>query len=456
MRQAFFFLLFLVSVCLQGQNALEGTIRHYAGGRVYIQRIYGEKTMGIDSVVTSTDGHFRFDMPSSLVPGMYRVKWGKEEWVDLIWNQEDVRFVTSKNFPDDSLQVLSSIENKINLEYSTLDRINQKKLQYLIPLIDYYPVKDRFYESVLVEMEMVQKQQQLLLDSLTALYPKAFAVRMARVYQSPFVPALLEKEERVNFLKNHYFDQVDFTDTALLNSTVFVNKAISYLSLYSNNRLSQKQLEAEFIKAVTIMLSAASVNPEVFKFWLDYLVSGFDKFHFDEVITYMADNFEDPFSCEDQPRKTALQKKLETFKKLSPGNVAPPLEIRDAGGTMVRLSDIPSEFTLLVFWSTQCPHCTAMMDRLKELYDKQKTRRFEVVAVSIDTNRADWTGFIGEHRLNWINVSELKGFSGKSCDDYNIYATPTLFLLDRDKRIVAKPVSFYELEQALRDNRLME
>ncbi len=456
MRQTLFFLLFLISVYIQGQNILEGTIRQHGGGQVYIQRIYGEKTTGIDSLTTGTDGHFRFEMPAHLLPGMYRVKWGKEAWVDLIWNQEDVRFITSKNFPDDSLQIISSIENKINLEYSRLDRINQQKLQYLIPVIDYYPEKDRFYESVIFEMEAVQRQQQILLDSLTAAYPRAFAVRMARVYQSPFVPASLNKEERIIFLKNHYFDKVDFSDTALLHSTVFVNKAISYLSLYSNNRLSQKQLETEFIKAVTIMLSAASVNPEIFKFWLDYLVGGFDKFHFDEVLTYIADNFEDPFSCEDQPRKTALQKKLETFKKLAAGNLAPPLEIPDAKGSMDRLSDIHSEFTLLVFWSTQCPHCTAMMDRLKEIYDKQKTRRFEVMAVSIDTSHSDWTGFIKAHRLNWVNVSELKGFSGKSCDDYNIYATPTLFLLDREKKIISKPVSLYEMEQVLRENRLME
>ena len=232
-------------------------------------------------------------------------------------------------------------------------------------------------------------------------------------------------------------------------------KAISYLSIYSNNRLPQKQLEAEFIKAVTIMLGAASVNPEVFKFWLDYLVGGFDKYHFDEVITYIADNFQDPYACEDQPRKTALQKKLETFKKISIGKTAPEISAPDKNGQPVKLTAINAEYTLVVFWSSECPHCTAMMPKLKEYYDNQKPKRFEVLTVSIDTSRAAWTGFLKEQKLTWLNVSDLKGFNGKPADDYNIYATPTMFLLDRQKKIVAKPNTARELDQALRDFKLI-
>ncbi|MCK9423389.1 MAG: redoxin domain-containing protein [Bacteroidales bacterium] len=456
MKQTFLIVLLLVTGLARGQNLLDGTIRQHTRDMVFLFSLYGEKTTRIDSTLTDSAGHFRFVMSKRCQPGMYRIQWGKEERIDLIWNHGDVRFFTVKNYPGDSLKILSSIENKINQEYSTLDRINQAKLQLLIPVVDYYPVRDRFYSNVTQEMEGIQRKQQVYLDSLVSLYPNAYAVRLARVYQTPFIPATLDKDERITYLKQHYFDKVDFSDTTLLHSTVFANKAISYLSLYSNNRMQQKELEAEFIKAVTIMLSAASVNPEIFKYLLDYLVSGFDKYHFDEVITYIADNFQDPFACEDQTRKTALQKKLDTFKKLSAGNVAPPLEVPDTRGKTVKLSDINSEYTLLVFWSTQCPHCTAMIPRLKEIYDKQKPKRFEVIALSIDTSRAAWTGFLKEHKLNWINASELKGFASKSCDDYNIYATPTLFLLDREKKIISKPVSLREMEQTLRENKLMD
>ena len=455
MKRFLIVLLLLVSLAVQSQNTLDGTILRYGGNKIFLLSIYGEKASVIDSTVSDAAGHFRFTLAGRL-PGTYRVLWTKEGSVDLIWNREDVKFVTTAKNPDDSLKIIASLENQINQAYSKLDRTNQSKLQLLMPVVDYYPVKDPFYFTVTKEMDRLQRAQLNYLDSLVRLYPDAYAVRVAKVYQNPFIPASLGKDERMNFLKQHYFDKVDFSDTALLRSMVFANKAISYLAMYSNNRLPQKQLEAEFIKAVTVMLGAASVSPEVYKFWLDYLVGGFDKYHFDEVITYIADNFQDPFSCEDQQRKTALQKKLETFKKISIGKTAPEIAAPDSKGKIISLSAVSSEYTLVVFWSSECPHCGAMMPRLKELYDKQKPKRFEVFSVSIDTSRTEWTGFLKEQKLSWINVSDLKGFNGKPADDFNIYATPTMFLLDRQKKILSKPISLRELEQALRENKLIQ
>ncbi|MFH1936922.1 MAG: redoxin domain-containing protein, partial [Bacteroidota bacterium] len=246
-----------------------------------------------------------------------------------------------------------------------------------------------------------------------------------------------------------------FNDTALLRSNAWPNKAISYLALYSSNRLTQKQLETEFIKAVTVMLSAAGENPDLFKFLLDYLVSGFDKYHFEDVITYIAENFQDPYACEDKEKKSALQKKLDTFKKIAIGQPAPDFELPDTGSNVIKLSEIPTEYTLLIFWSSECGHCTEMLPKAKALYEAQNPKRYEILAVSIDTSRAGWMEVVNGEKLNWINASELKGFDGKSADLYNIYATPTMFLLDRNKKIVAKPVSYRELEVALREQGLL-
>jgi hypothetical protein len=96
-----------------------------------------------------------------------------------------------------------------------------------------------------------------------------------------------------------------------------------------------------------------------------------------------------------------------------------------------------------------------MLPKAKALYETQSPKRYEVVAVSIDSSRAEWMQVVNEEKLNWINASELKGFDGKSADMYNIYATPTMFLLDRDKKIVSKPISYRELEAALRQQGLL-
>jgi Domain of unknown function (DUF4369) len=132
----FLVLIFVMVSCLvQAQNTIEGTILKLDGKKVFLMSIYGEKTKAIDSAITGSDGSFRFTL-SNRLPGMYRIQWGKEGQVDLVWNQEDVKFVTTIGNPGDSLQIISSLENKINQDYSSLDRINQAKLQLLIPVID--------------------------------------------------------------------------------------------------------------------------------------------------------------------------------------------------------------------------------------------------------------------------------------------------------------------------------
>ena len=172
MRRILFLLLLALSGLVQAQNKIEGTIQRFGGKMIFLMSIYGEKTKAIDSATTDPDGHFRFTI-SNRLPGMYRVHWAKDAWVDLVWNQEDVNFVTTPKNPGDSLVIISSLENKINRTYSEMDRVNQAKLQLLMPVVDFYPVKDAFYTSAVSELEFSQKLQQRYLDSLGNLYPNS-------------------------------------------------------------------------------------------------------------------------------------------------------------------------------------------------------------------------------------------------------------------------------------------
>lgn len=439
----------------QSTYTLHGQLDGLPNQMIYLISFYGERNALLDSARSDNAGVFSFPMPATLAPGMYRISWGPEKHVDLIFNRENIRFRTLAASPSDSLQVIESIENRIFYDFMLAERVSQSKLELLQPVVDYYPDQDSFYFKAAATYEQVQHRQENLLDSLKRTFPDSYSVRILSHYSTPFLPVSLTPGTRLAFLKQHFFDHVDFNDTALLRSNAWPNKAISYLALYSDNRFTQKQLETEFIKAVTLMLGEASKNPDIFKFLLDYLVSGFDKYHFEEVIAYLSENFQDPYSCEDQEKKSALQKKLDTFKKIAIGQPAPDFEIPDQGDRLLKLSGIDSEYTLLIFWSSECGHCTEMLPKVKALYEAQKPKRYEILAVSIDTSRADWLEVVNAEQLSWINASDLKGFDGKPADLYNIYATPTMFLLDRDKKIIAKPISFRELEAALRQQGLL-
>jgi thiol-disulfide isomerase/thioredoxin len=102
-----------------------------------------------------------------------------------------------------------------------------------------------------------------------------------------------------------------------------------------------------------------------------------------------------------------------------------------------------------VFYASWCSHCKTLLPRIFDLYKNQSKKEFEVIAVSIDTSRTDWINFIKGNNLNWNNVADLKGWEGQSVIDYYIYATPTMFLIDKNKRLIALLKSFEELKSIL-------
>ena len=96
-----------------------------------------------------------------------------------------------------------------------------------------------------------------------------------------------------------------------------------------------------------------------------------------------------------------------------------------------------------------------MLPLLHKLYAEQKNKQWEVISVSIDTDKLSWLDELRKHNFSWFDCSELKGWNSNIAIDYNIYATPTMFLLDKDRKIVPKPLTIRELTEDLKKINLL-
>ena len=112
----------------------------------------------------------------------------------------------------------------------------------------------------------------------------------------------------------------------------------------------------------------------------------------------------------------------------------------------MKLSDIDAEYTLVLFWASWCPHCPSLLSDVKEIYDKYKDNGLEVLAISIDKDISAWLNAVSKGQYRWINYSELNGWDGKAATDYNVWSTPRMYLLDKEKMIISKPSNAEELE----------
>jgi len=130
--------------------------------------------------------------------------------------------------------------------------------------------------------------------------------------------------------------------------------------------------------------------------------------------------------------------------------------VASASGSQMKLSNVSAEYTLVLFWASWCPHCESLLSVLKGVYDEYRDKGLEILAISIDKERTEWQNAISKEHYRWINYSELKGGEGKAATEYGVWSTPRMYLLDMDKRIIAKPLTVEELKESIAPLKLVK
>lgn len=139
-----------------------------------------------------------------------------------------------------------------------------------------------------------------------------------------------------------------------------------------------------------------------------------------------------------------LQKKLEQYGKLAKGQTAPDINFTDytyypEGVSTKSLKALDADYKLVVFAAGWCPHCVEAMPKIVESYKEWKAKGVEVIFVSLDENATDFAKFAGP--LPFISTTDYKKWNGQAVENYQVYATPSYFMLDKDLKILIRPKS---------------
>lgn len=140
---------------------------------------------------------------------------------------------------------------------------------------------------------------------------------------------------------------------------------------------------------------------------------------------------------------------LNADTNLIVGGKAIPFEQQSSDGKLIRLTDYRGKYVLLDFWASWCAPCRQESPHLVKAYEKYKSKNFDVLAVSLDSNKESWLKAIKDDGLNWKHVSDLKGWKNSVSILYAVRAVPTNYLIDPNGVIVAKDLRGEELEIAL-------
>ena len=96
------------------------------------------------------------------------------------------------------------------------------------------------------------------------------------------------------------------------------------------------------------------------------------------------------------------------------------------------------KLVLIDFWASWCAPCRQEGQNVKAIYEDYHAKGFDVLGVSLDTNKDAWVKAMKEEGYKWTQVSDLLGFKSPVVKDYEIVGIPALFLVDGNGKVVAR------------------
>lgn len=443
-------------------NHLVFKIQELPKNTVYLKQVRGGNINIIDSM-NAKQGLVNFKLSNKKF-GVYQLDMGQAtmakvmneppQQLTFIYNHENVSIETSFKSPGESVKVRSSEENKVWFDFHSTEQEYLTQLKELEMQINYFQknTNDKYYtaskrDEIIRMYNQIQKEQSERIDQINKVYPKLFATKLINSKREVFIDGNLNESERNKIKKEHFFDFVDFSDESLMNSSVYTTKAFQYIMLHAKRGMSRGEQEDEFKKSINVILSESDKNPTISAFIVNYLMDGFERLKLYNLQQYIADNYKIPQGCKDD--NSTLERRL-AFQLMKKGRIVPNFEIKDVESEWVKSDSISNDYKLILFWATWCPHCKEMIPQLKSWY-LYKNIDLEIIAICIDTEVGEWNRFVTVRNLPWINCIEPHKWDGEVATLYNLYATPTMFLLDKENRILAKPIDFNEFMEATID-----
>ncbi len=423
-------------------------VNGFGGQKTLVTKVEGDLSIIIDTLTADRFGLFKTTFTDDDETGFYKFIFPQlnNAEVPFIFNKEDIAITTEAVNPNAYIQVMVSKENSLYYQFVMNDAIFNNQVELLETVYNNY-IGEEFKAQAEAEYSRLLVQHAHDMALLRKQGANTFAWKIIQSQVVPVPPMLLSNSDKNTFLKSHYFDNVDFTDTALINSDVFTMRAIRYLSVYSQ-QIQQSNKNAIFMSAVDTILKKASVNATTYDFVVDYLLGGFESMGASEIVTYISQKYLTEHSCNNGDA-TTLQRKALSNTELAVGKQA-PLELLTA---MNYKKDInfAEENVVLIFWATWCSHCVESIPQIVDHYAGIANPKYKLVTVSLDSTSNDWDKFLAAHPnfAKTKNMIDTNGWDGELAESYYIYATPSIYVLEKGK-IVSKPIEYEDFLEMLK------
>ncbi len=427
------FVLALIPLSLIAQNTIKGTFTPAEDFKYAIlYKVTPTATNYVANTEIDKDGNFEFLMDSTSTQGMYKLVYAlpQEEFnFDIIYNgKEDIALTFNT---ETGVQYKSSLENTLVSSYTnSMSLISQSIGNFF-----------RQQSTDSLALASIFKTQLETQNEYEKAAEGTIALNFIKA-NKPYIPETFEDlSTYIENLKLHFFDHVDFNNETLQSSNFLIERILNYVfgmtAKEGDDELGNYKKNIDEVVA-----SMKDANLDVKARLLEILWQQLVDANMEGIANHIADSYllEMARSLNDNELVTGL----ELFKRLSLGNKAPEFNVdieKNGKKESVSLYDLDdaSQY-IIVFWSSTCGHCLEEIPQL-QAYLKDKGKEIKVIAIGLEDEETLWKTESAKYP-EFTHVLGLGKWNNPIGASYNVTATPSYYVLDAEKKIIAKPYDF--------------
>ncbi|MFC2114500.1 redoxin domain-containing protein [Bacteroidota bacterium] len=423
----------------------------YQNNQVYLGFHYGNNKFIRDTAEVNNKGIAVFSGKEAIPGGIYLIIIPDKNYFEFIFSENKIYMETDTGDFVANMNVIESEENKIFYSYlrfmqeTHIEKLAYEK-QYELIKSDSIKVEQIKKDIRALDQKVIDYRQNIINTHPDFLFSKVLA---AMVEPEPR-QKLVDESDSVytnylyGFYQLHYFDNIDLSDERILRTPVYEPKVDRFLEKMTIRHPDSIKYAASRI------IDKAMANEEVFKYTLIKLFNYYAKSKYmgmDAVVVYLAERYylSGKATWADSTQKAKIYDRVVKLSSNLIGMKAPELIMQDTSGQYRSLHSIKAPYTVIVFWDVSCSHCRASMPILKNLLKKTAKDSLEIFAVYIGKENKEWKTYLKENKLPFINVSDPNQYSNFRTL-YDVYSTPVIYILDKDKIIQAKRIGAEQVE----------
>lgn len=418
----------------------------------YLAHYFGEKQYLQDSAKADKKGFVEFKGKEKLPGGIYLFVFPNKTYFEFLVDKEQVFSMECEpNNVISTIKINGSQDNVNFYDYLNFIQGKSKEIESLKADRTAKVAAKENTDEIDAKMRLVDKAVMDYKSNFIKVHPADFLSKVFLASQEieiPEAPLLANGKKDSTFgyyyYKKHYFDNFDLADDRLLRTPIYHSKISSYIK---NMVL---QIPDSIIKEADILIEKASSNKETFKYLVWYFTNTYETSNImgmDAVFVSLAKKYytKEKAYWVDDATLYKIQDRANQLEPILLDKKVRNLVLEDTAGVFHSLYNINAKYTILFFFDPDCGHCKKSTPILKALYDKVKNKGVEVFAICTEVEKDKWKKYIQEYKVEWINVGD-PDLHNNFRHEFDIATTPQIFLLDKDKKIIAKKIDVETLE----------